>query len=237
TTPLPRDEPVIILESHQVRSTMRKIDITKAAGPDSVPGHTLKSCADRLAGVFTNIFNPSLQHALVPTCRKTTTIFPVPKKQQVRCLNDYRPVTLTPIIMKCFERLVLPHIKASIPTDLDSHQFAYRGNRSMEDAISPSLHTSLSHLEHPNTYARMDASSAQPFSSYSHDCKTIHSSNTIVKFADDTTVVGQPNIAGAVHGEMKQRSSWTRRVLRSDTVQFPNQAVMQLLRMLSMVSL
>ncbi|KAK3556565.1 hypothetical protein QTP70_010013, partial [Hemibagrus guttatus] len=155
TTPLPRDDPVIILESHQVRSTMRKIDITKAAGPDSVPGHTLKSCADRLAGVFTNIFNPSLQHALVPTCRKTTTIFPVPKKQQVRCLKDYRPVTLTPIIMKCFERLVLPHIKASILTDLDSHQFAYRGNRSMEDAISTSLHTSLSHLEHPNTYVKM----------------------------------------------------------------------------------
>ncbi|KAK3541028.1 hypothetical protein QTP86_012364 [Hemibagrus guttatus] len=153
TTPLPRDEPVIVLESHQVRSTMRKIDITKAAGPDRVPGRTLKSCADQLAGVFTNIFNLSLQQALVPTCLKSTTIVPVPKIQQIRCLNDYRPVALRPIIMKCFERLVLPHIKASIPTDLDSHQFAYRGNRSMEDAISTALHTSLSHLENPNTYA------------------------------------------------------------------------------------
>ncbi|KAK3563111.1 hypothetical protein QTP86_016349, partial [Hemibagrus guttatus] len=85
----------------------------------------------------------------------TTTIVPVPKIQQVRCLNDYHPVALTPIIMKCFERMVLPHIKASIPTDLDSHQFAYHGNRSTEDAISTALHTSLSHLEHPNTYVRM----------------------------------------------------------------------------------
>ncbi|KAK3543953.1 hypothetical protein QTP70_031863 [Hemibagrus guttatus] len=134
---------------------MRKIDITKAARPDRVPGHTLKSCADQLAGVFTNIFNLSLQQALVPTCLKSTTIVPVPKKQQVRCLNDYRPITLTPIIMKCFERLVLPHIKASIPTDLDSHQFAYHGNRSTEDVISTALHTSLSHLEHPKTYVRM----------------------------------------------------------------------------------
>ncbi|KAK3522926.1 hypothetical protein QTP86_009722 [Hemibagrus guttatus] len=63
--------------------------------------------------------------AVVPTCLKSTIFVPVPKKQQVRCFNDYRPVALTPIIMKCFERLVLPHIKASIPTDLDSHQFAY----------------------------------------------------------------------------------------------------------------
>ncbi|KAK3521701.1 hypothetical protein QTP70_015807 [Hemibagrus guttatus] len=111
-----------------MRSTMRKIDITKAAGPNK---------------------------ALVPTCLKSTTIVPVPKKQQVRYLNDYRPVALTLIIMKCFERLVLPHIKASIPTNLDSHQFAYCGNRSTEDAISTALHTSLSHLEHPNTYVRM----------------------------------------------------------------------------------
>ncbi|KAK3514964.1 hypothetical protein QTP86_005044 [Hemibagrus guttatus] len=126
TTSLPRDELVIILESHQVRSTMRKIDITKAAGPDRVPGHTLKSCADQPAGVFTNIFNLSLQQALVPTCLKSTTIVRVPKKQQ-----------------------------ASIPTDLDRHQFAYCGNRSTEDVISTALHTSLYHLEHPNTYVRM----------------------------------------------------------------------------------
>ncbi|KAK3547907.1 hypothetical protein QTP70_000572 [Hemibagrus guttatus] len=83
TTSLPRDELVIILKSHQVRSTMRKIDITKAAGPDRVPGHTLKSCADQPAGVFTNIFNLSLQQALVPTCLKSTIIVRVPKKQQV----------------------------------------------------------------------------------------------------------------------------------------------------------
>ncbi|KAK3546461.1 hypothetical protein QTP70_026310, partial [Hemibagrus guttatus] len=98
------------------------------------------------------IFNLSLQQDLVPRCLKSTTIVPVPKKQQVRCLNDHCPVALTTIIMKCFERLVLPHIKASIATDLDSHQFAYSGNRSTEDA---GLHTSLSHLEHPKTYVRM----------------------------------------------------------------------------------
>ncbi len=97
----------MVFECHQVRSILKKIDITKASGPDMVWGRTLKSCADQLAGVFTNIFNLSLQQAVVPTCLKATTIVPVPKKQAVRCLNDYRPIALTPIIMKCFERLVL----------------------------------------------------------------------------------------------------------------------------------
>ncbi len=70
-------------------------------------------------------------------------------------LNYYRRIALTPIIMKCFERLILYYIKANIPTDLDNHHLAYCRSRSTEDAISIALHTSLSHLQHPDTYIRM----------------------------------------------------------------------------------
>ncbi|KAI3351254.1 hypothetical protein L3Q82_005806 [Scortum barcoo] len=57
--------------------------------------------------------------------------------------------------MKCFERIVLKHIKDIIPAGLDQYQFAYRENRSTEDAVSIALHTALTHLQLPNTYVRM----------------------------------------------------------------------------------
>ena len=38
---------------------------------------------------------------------------------------------------------------------LDPLQFAYRPNRSIDDAISIALHTALSHLDKRNTYVRM----------------------------------------------------------------------------------
>ncbi len=60
-----------------------------------------------LTDVFTDIFNISLSQAVVPTCFKATTIIPVPKKSSPSCFNDYRPVALTPIPMKCFEQLVM----------------------------------------------------------------------------------------------------------------------------------
>ncbi|KAG5282896.1 hypothetical protein AALO_G00035910 [Alosa alosa] len=75
------------------------------------------------------------------------TIIPVPKKTAPSCFNDYRPVALTPIIMKCFERLVMSHIKAILPPTLDPFQFAYRAKRSTEDAICSALHPALTHLE------------------------------------------------------------------------------------------
>ncbi len=87
----------------------------KAPGPDNIPGHVLRDCAVELTDVFTDIFNISLSQAVVPTCFKATTIIPVPKKSSPSCFNDYRPVALTPILMKCFERLVMQHIKSAPP--------------------------------------------------------------------------------------------------------------------------
>ena len=72
----------------------------------------------------------------------------------MNCLNDYRPVALPSVAMKFFERLVMAHINTIIPETLDPLQFAYRPNRSTNDAISIVLQTALSHLDKRNTYVR-----------------------------------------------------------------------------------
>ena len=97
----------------------------------------------------------SLEQRVVPRCFKATTIVPIPKKTKVTCLNDYRPVALTPVVMKCFEKLVLAHIDSIIPSSLDPYQFAYKAKRSVDDAVALALQDALEHLEEDNTYARM----------------------------------------------------------------------------------
>ena len=135
------------LSEHSVRREFKKVDPRKAAGPDSVAGRVLKTCAEQLAPVFTALFNLSLAQSIVPTRFKESTIIPIPKHQKPSCLNDYRPVALTSVAMKCFERLVKNHICSMLPSTLDPLQFAYRENRSTDDAISHILHTALSHLD------------------------------------------------------------------------------------------
>ncbi|KAI2644416.1 RNA-directed DNA polymerase from mobile element jockey [Labeo rohita] len=149
------DHSPFTLTSSDVYTALSRINARKAAGPDGIPGRVLRACAEQLAGVFTDIFNMSLAQAAVPACFKSTSIVPVPKHSSPTCLNDYRPVALTPIIIKCFERLVLTHLKDSLQSSLDPIQFAYRGNRSTEDAVSIALHSVLTHLDSTNTYARM----------------------------------------------------------------------------------
>ncbi|MCJ8730373.1 hypothetical protein PDJAM_G00183670 [Pangasius djambal] len=57
--------------------------------------------------------------------------------------------------MKCFERLIMRHIKTLLPPSLDPLQFAYRPNHSTDDAITTTLHLALAHLNKKDTYVRM----------------------------------------------------------------------------------
>ena len=77
----------------------------------------------------------------MPACFKTSTIIPVPKKPRTTGLNDFRPIALTSVVMKSFERLVLSHLKDITDPFLDPLQFAYRANRSVDDAVITSSST------------------------------------------------------------------------------------------------
>lgn len=174
---------------------------------------------------------------------------PLPKQTAIMGPNDYWPVALTLIAMKCLERLVLKNIKAALPNTADPHQFAHRPNRST-DIVSTALHTVLLYLEKnknictvvicgfntilpsrlfhkmsnlciphniclwiqdfltnrlqsvmmgPRYSSSLSFSTGAPqgcilspflYSLYIHDCTHAHSTNVIIKFADDTTVVG-----------------------------------------------
>ncbi|KAI5609732.1 hypothetical protein C0J50_5712 [Silurus asotus] len=182
--------------------------------------------------------------------------------------------TIPPPTDQCFERLVMRHIKTQLPPSLDPMQFAYRPNRSTDDAISTTLHLALTHLDNKDSYVRMlfiDFSSAfntiipqhlieklnllglntslcnwildfltgRPqavrignsisstttlstgapqgcvlspllFTLLTHDCAPTHSSNHIIKFADDTTVVGliSRNDESAYREEVQRLTAW-----------------------------
>ncbi len=81
--------------------------------------------------------------------------------------------------MKVYERLLKKHICSSIPATLDPLQFAYRPNRSTDDAISQVLHSSLTHIDSKNgNYVRL------LFIEYSSAFNTIVPTKLAVKLSD-----------------------------------------------------
>lgn len=78
--------------------------------------NTLVSCL-----MSSQIYSTPRKHWLLCLHFKTTIIF-VPKKSVLTSLNDDCCLELTLVVMKCFKRLVMTQIKASIPPTLDCLQ-------------------------------------------------------------------------------------------------------------------
>ncbi|KAK3564065.1 hypothetical protein QTP86_007522 [Hemibagrus guttatus] len=275
--PPPPPPPALRISEDDVRQIFLKQKKRKAPGPDGVTPACLKTCADQLAFIFSQIFNRSLELCEVPACIKCYTIISIPKKPKITGLNDYRPVALTSVVMKSFERLVLAYLKNITGPLLDPLQFAYRANRSVDDALDMGLHFLLQHLDKSGTYVRLlfvDFSSAfntiiptllqtkltqlsvpssicqwitsfltdrhqlvklgkfksnsrttstgapqgcvlSPllFSLYTNDCTSTDPSVKLLKFADNTTVIGliQDGDESAYRQEIEQLAAWCSR--------------------------
>lgn len=108
--------------------------VNKSQVPNNICGRLLKTCARELSPVFHKIFNRSLEMQQVPQIWKDTVVVPVPKSSCPRTLNDFRPVALTSLIMKIFEKLVRLEILKNTESEMDQLQFAYRPKRGVEDA-------------------------------------------------------------------------------------------------------
>ena len=145
----------ITITNEDVQKQLRKVKPNKAAGPDGLPAKLLHKCADSLAPAFQPLFQKSIEIGTIPKLWKTSTIIPVPKKPKSKELNNFRPVALTPLPMKCLEKIVLKNLLPFIEPHLDPLQFAYRSGRGVEDAIAVLLHKLLKHIETPSHYARI----------------------------------------------------------------------------------
>lgn len=152
----------INITAEQVTEVFKHLNPRKACGPDKVTPHLLKICAEELGPVWQPIYQQTL-NSEVPTVWKTSHIIPIPKKPCPKENNDYRPIALTSVLIKALEKLVVQHFLPTVESKLDPYQFAYRRERSTEDAVATLSHLITKHLEDPQAFARalfIDFSSA-----------------------------------------------------------------------------
>ena len=135
------------LSEADVITSFSRLNSHKTSGHDGLKGRTSKNCATQLGKIFTLIFQIFLDSHVMPRACETSTIIPVPVKATALQQNDYRPVALTPIIAKCFEKVVSKHLKFDAVDQLHPFQLAYKASRGVKDASLTLLNLITRHLE------------------------------------------------------------------------------------------
>ena len=91
---------------------LSNINLNKAMGPDKIHGRILRSCALPLSKPLSYLFTKSYYGMSIPDEWKAASVVPVHKKGSKSDVQNYRPISLTCIIMKVMERIVRDELMA-----------------------------------------------------------------------------------------------------------------------------
>ena len=94
------------IECSKVFSLLSKLCKSKATGLDKISARLLRECADLVASSLCCIFNRSITSGIFPTEWKFTKVVPLFKQGERSDLNNYRPISIIPVVAKVFERIV-----------------------------------------------------------------------------------------------------------------------------------
>ena len=98
-----------------------------ATDPDNIPFWLWKEFVPELTPALTHILNISVVTQKIPKRWKTANVRPIPKETNISFLNQLRPISVTDVIMRIFERLVLTsYLKKPVVAHVDTNQYAYR---------------------------------------------------------------------------------------------------------------
>ena len=141
--------PDIDITVEGVCKLLRNLNPRKASGPDQVPARLLKEMADELAPILTVIFKKCLTYGETPHIWLSANVTAIFKKGDRFKASNYRPVSLTCLICKVLEHIVV----SNVMKHLDNHQIltdcqhGFRARRSCETQLISLIHELASSLD------------------------------------------------------------------------------------------
>jgi len=112
-----------------------------APGCDNLPAWLFKKCSVELADVVAKLLSKSYAVGKVYANWKLAVVTPVPKIAKPTSFSDFRPISVTPILLRVAEKiLVNKWVFPAIPTNAIRDQFAFRTTGSTTCALVNLLH-------------------------------------------------------------------------------------------------
>ena len=123
-----------------VTKQLTGLDTSKACGPDGISARLLKECSQQIAPSLCGIFNQSLSSGQIPTEGKSADITPIHKKDSKEPAENYRPISLLPIVSKVLERYVFNCLYDRVNNLITPLQHGFLRNRSCVTQLLSVLH-------------------------------------------------------------------------------------------------
>ena len=121
---------MISFRPYKIEKPFSEINPNKACGPDGIPGKVLNECAASLAYPLSILFQLSYNSGTLPLEWKLANIIPIHKKVSKDDIENYRPISLTCLVMKMFERIIKEDLLLRTSHLIDKRQHGFLSKKS-----------------------------------------------------------------------------------------------------------
>ena len=137
------------ITSDDVLDEFKKINISKSPGPDEIHPKLLKGLASNKDFIdsVTKLFQACANSGEMPSQWKTANVTSIYKKGSRKCALNYRPVSLTSIVSKLYEKLVRRHLLSYISHKIDPNQHGFVEGKSCLSNLLESIDDVIAMLE------------------------------------------------------------------------------------------
>ena len=160
-----------LIDNRYTLKIIKDIKMSLSNGHDGISPELLKLVNDDISSCITLIINQSLTSGIFPDKLKIAKVTPVHKTCDKKHINNYRTISVLPVISKVFETVIFDQLTEYFTNNnlFNSQQYGFRKNESTELAaleLIDRLLTQLKDFKIPVNFY-MDLSKA--FDSLSHD--------------------------------------------------------------------
>jgi hypothetical protein len=123
--------------TEEVTKTMNKINPNKASDIYKIKPALIKDLTPFLAPILTDLFNQAIDEHEYPDPLKATKVIEIYKKADRTLPQNYRPISLLPIIAKLFDTIINNQMMAHLLSNniISDTQYAFRPNSSTTSAL------------------------------------------------------------------------------------------------------
>ena len=120
----------------EVLASVKELKTSSAPGYDEIPPALIKITLPYILSVLHHIFNSSFLNGVFPTRMKIAKVIPIHKKGKHSDVNNYRPISLLPVLSKCLERIMFNRLNSFLSKKqiITKSQFGFLKNKSTVDA-------------------------------------------------------------------------------------------------------
>ncbi len=130
--------------------TIKHLNKTRSVGSDGISLRFLQDALYVIAAYLTCIINTSLVTGIYPTQWKHAVIMPLFKSGNTNIVNNYRPISLLPIVSKIIEKIVAHQLACYLETKklLSNSQHGFRPRLSTETALTVITNKIYNNMDH-----------------------------------------------------------------------------------------